>query len=30
MPTGVKVRIFAQSDEAFGLLSSLCGVGGVR
>jgi hypothetical protein len=29
-PTGVKVRIFTQSDEVFGLLWSLCVVGGKR
>jgi hypothetical protein len=30
MPTGLKVRLFAQTDEALGLLSSLLGAGGVR
>ena len=30
MPTGLKVRLFAQSDEALGLLSSLLGAGGAR
>jgi hypothetical protein len=30
MPTGLKVRLFAQTDEALGLLSSLLGVGGAR
>jgi hypothetical protein len=27
-PTGLKVRIFAQTRETLGLLSSLCGIGG--
>ncbi len=30
MPTGLKVRLFAQTDEALGLLSSLLGAGGPR
>jgi hypothetical protein len=29
-PTGLKVRLFTQSDEAVGLLSSLLGMGGAR
>jgi hypothetical protein len=28
MPTGLKVRLFAGTDEALGLLSSLLGAGG--
>jgi len=30
MPSGLKVRLFAQTDEAVGLLSSLLGAGGAR
>lgn len=30
MPTGVKVRLFTEGDEALGLLSSLLGAGGAR
>jgi hypothetical protein len=30
MPTGLKVRLFGQTDEALGLLSSLLGAGGAR
>lgn len=29
-PTGLKLRVFAQTHETLGLLSSLCGVGGTR
>lgn len=29
-PTGLKLRLFAQTQEALGLLSSLCGAGGGR
>jgi hypothetical protein len=27
---GLKLRLFAQTDETLGLLSSLCGMGGSR
>jgi hypothetical protein len=30
MPTGLKVRLFADTGEALGLLSSLLGTGGLR
>ena len=30
MPTGLKVRLFAGTDEALGLLSSLLGAGGAQ
>jgi len=30
MPTGLKVRLFAEPGEALGLLSSLLGAGGLR
>jgi len=30
MPTGVKVRLFTQTDAALELLTSLCGAGGAR
>ena len=30
MPTGVKVRLFAETGEALGLLSALLGAGGAR
>jgi hypothetical protein len=30
MPTGVKVRIFSETAETLGLLSSLCGIGDGR
>lgn len=30
MPTGLKVRLFTETGEALGLLSSLLGAGGVR
>jgi hypothetical protein len=30
VPTGLKVRLFAPTAEAFGLLNSLLGGGGVR
>jgi hypothetical protein len=29
-PSGVKLRIFTQTEETFRLLSSLCGLGGAR
>jgi hypothetical protein len=29
-PTGMKVRLFTQTDEALDLLSSLCGMRGAR
>jgi hypothetical protein len=30
MPTGLKLRVFAPTHEALGLLSSLCSTGGAR
>jgi hypothetical protein len=30
MPTGVKLRIFIETAETLGLLSSLCGIEGAR
>jgi hypothetical protein len=30
LPTGLKVRLYTQTGEAFELLSSLCGLGGAR
>ena len=30
MPSGVKVRLYSQTQEMLGLLSSVCGAGGAR
>lgn len=30
MPSGLKVRIFSGAEDAIGVLSSLCGIGGAR
>jgi hypothetical protein len=30
MPTGLRVRLFTDTGEALGLLSSLLGAGGLR
>jgi hypothetical protein len=30
MPTGLRVRLFTDTSEALGLLSSLLGAGGLR